>query len=329
MGSSVIDDIITEREAGGLYKNLNEFITRISSKNVNKRCIENLIKGGALDSLGENRKQMMQNYAPILDKIANDKKHNIAGQISLFEIAPEKNKMEYEVRCEQVEEYEKEELLAYEKEVIGIYISGHPLENYMELISKNTTAMATDFIVDEETGKTKVRDQQIVKVGGMISARTVKITKNNQNMAFLTLEDMVGSVEIIVFPRDYEKYRDLLTIDQKLFIEGRAAVSEENGKIILERIKLMSDCVEHEEKKVYIKFPDIESYKAVEDSLYQVLEEAPGKDLVYVYCAAEKQYKALGNQFAIDLNQEFTKRLEDVYGKENVAVKVKKVEASF
>ena len=329
VGSSVIDDIITEREAGGLYKNLNEFITRISSKNVNKRCIENLIKGGALDSLGENRKQMMQNYAPILDKIANDKKHNIAGQISLFEIAPEENKMEYEVKCEQVEEYEKEELLAYEKEVIGIYISGHPLENYIELIGRNTTAIATDFIVDEETGKTKVRDQQVVKVGGMISAKTVKITKNNQNMAFLTLEDMVGSVEIIVFPRDYDEYKDLLTIDQKLFIEGRTTVSEENGKIILERIKLMSDCVEHEEKKVYIKFPDIESYKAVEDSLYQVLEEAPGKDLVYVYCAAEKQYKALGNQFAIDLNQEFTKRLEDVYGKENVAVKVKKVEASF
>ena len=271
----------------------------------------------------------MQNYAPILDKIANDKKHNIAGQISLFEIAPEENKMEYEVKCEQVEEYEKEELLAYEKEVIGIYISGHPLENYIELIGRNTTAIATDFIVDEETGKTKVRDQQVVKVGGMISAKTVKITKNNQNMAFLTLEDMVGSVEIIVFPRDYDEYKDLLTIDQKLFIEGRTTVSEENGKIILERIKLMSDCIEHEEKKVYIKFSDIESYKAVEDSLYQLLEEEPGKNLVYVYCAAEKQYKALGDQFAIDLNQKFAQRLEAVYGKENIAVKVKKVEASF
>lgn len=242
IGRPVIDAIVRERRERGPFANLKDFITRTVDADVNKRTIENLIKAGALDGLGGTRKQFMSIYVQILEHITKDKKSNLAGQISLFDIAEESQKEEFDIRMPDVGEYSKEMLLAFEKEVLGIYLSGHPLEAWQELWQRYATNNTNDFALDEETGETHIADQQSVVVGGMIADKTIKYTKNDKAMAFLNLEDLVGSVEIVVFPRDYEKYGALLQEDGKIFVKGRASVEEDkDGKIICEQIVSFED----------------------------------------------------------------------------------------
>ena len=206
IGRPVIDAIVEERKIRGPFTTLKDFITRLSGREVNKRTIENFIKAGALDGLEGNRRQKMMIYGSLLDALNQEKKTTMAGQMTLFDIAPEEDKAEYEIKLPNVEEYDKEVLLGFEKEVLGIYISGHPLEEYMERLKKNTNAVTTDFVLDEETGTLKVSDGAKVRIGGMITDKVIKYTKSNKAMAFITLEDLVGTVEIIIFPKDYERY---------------------------------------------------------------------------------------------------------------------------
>ena len=212
--------MIEEREAHGRYKNLKDFMERLTSKEINKRTIENLIKAGALDSLGATRRQMMMVYACVLDEVNREKKENISGQMSLFDFFSEEEKKEYEIQYPDVGEFEQSQKLAFEKEVLGIYVSGHPLQDYMSSMEKQITARSTDFEPDEETGLAVVKDGRHYIVGGLISNVTVKLTKTNQNMAFVTLEDLYGTVEVILFPRDYQKYRDLLVMDTGVYVRG-------------------------------------------------------------------------------------------------------------
>lgn len=209
----------------------------MGDREINRRTIENFIKAGALDGLGGTRKQFMSVYVQIVDHIIKDKKSNLAGQMSLFDIADESQKEEFDIRMPDVGEYTKEMRLAFEKEVLGIYLSGHPLEEYQELWQKYVTNNTNDFALDEETGAVRAEDQATAVVGGLIADKTIKYTKNNQVMAFLTLEDLVGSVEIVVFPRDYEKYSQLLNEDAKIFVKGRISVEEDkDAKVICEQI---------------------------------------------------------------------------------------------
>lgn len=204
---------------------------------VNKRAVENFIKAGALDSLGGTRKQFMSVYGQIMDRTAKDKKNNLAGQMTLFDIASEENKEEFDIRMPDVGEYNKEMLLAFEKEVLGIYISGHPLEEYRELWQKYISHTTNDFMLDEETGEPHIKDQTNAVIGGMIADKKIKYTKNDKVMAFLNVEDLVGNVEVVVFPGDYERYGNLLMEDAKVFIRGRASVEEDkDGKLICEKI---------------------------------------------------------------------------------------------
>ena len=237
IGRPVIDAIVEERKIRGPFTTLKDFITRLSGREVNKRTIENFIKAGALDGLEGNRRQKMMIYGSLLDALNQEKKTTMAGQMTLFDIAPEEDKAEYEIKLPNVEEYDKEVLLGFEKEVLGIYISGHPLEEYMERLKKNTNAVTTDFVLDEETGTLKVSDGARVRIGGMITDKVIKYTKNNKAMAFITLEDLVGTVEIIIFPKDYERYAKYLENDAKVFVEGRVTAEEDrNGKLICEKI---------------------------------------------------------------------------------------------
>ncbi len=226
-GRPAIDSIVEERRKRGPFVNLKDFITRVAGTEVNKRLIENLIKAGAMDSLGGTRKQYMSVYAQIMDRITKDKKNNLAGQISLFDIAGEESREEFDVKMPDVGEYSKEMRLAFEKEVLGIYISGHPLEEYQELWERVTTNNTNDFALDEEIGTARVRDESRVVVGGIITDKNIKYTKHDKMMAFLTLEDLVGVVEVIVFPQDYERFGGMLVEDAKVFIRGRAAVEED------------------------------------------------------------------------------------------------------
>ncbi|MDE5587621.1 MAG: DNA polymerase III subunit alpha [Acetatifactor sp.] len=247
VGRPVIDAMVEERKARGAFTNLKDFITRMGDREINRRTIENFIKAGALDGLGGTRKQFMSVYVQIVDHIIKDKKSNLAGQMSLFDIADESQKEEFDIRMPDVGEYTKEMRLAFEKEVLGIYLSGHPLEEYQELWQKYVTNNTNDFALDEETGEVRAEDQTTAVVGGLIADKTIKYTKNNQVMAFLTLEDLVGSVEIVVFPRDYEKYGQLLNEDAKIFIKGRISVEEDkDAKVICEQIVSFEEAAQAE-----------------------------------------------------------------------------------
>ena len=237
VGQSAIDDIVAERRARGPFQNLKEFLERTSDRDVNRRAVENFIKAGALDSLGGTRKQFMSVYVQIMERITKDRKSNLAGQITLFDIADESQKEEFDIRMPDVGEYPKEMVLAFEKEVLGIYLSGHPLESDQELWQKHITNTTGDFALDEETGSARVEDQARVVVGGMIADRSIKYTKNDKVMAFLNLEDLVGNMEIVVFPKDYERYGSMLVEEARVFIKGRASMEEEkDGKLICEQV---------------------------------------------------------------------------------------------
>ena len=237
IGRNVIESITAEREAGGPYTSLKDFIERLSTKEVNKRTLENLILSGAMDGLPGNRRQKMLIYADLMDQKNREKKEHITGQMSLFDLMGEEERKDYEVRMPDVEEYEKAELLQFEKEVLGVYISGHPLEDDEKKWKNNITATAADFVVDPETGHAAAKDGSIAVIGGIITSKNLKITKNNQTMAFLTLEDLTGTIEIIVFPKDYENNRSMLEEEKRVFIRGRVTHGEDAvGKLVCERV---------------------------------------------------------------------------------------------
>jgi len=317
VGRPVIDAIVDERRLRGPFSNLKDFITRMSDKDkdINKRVIESFIKSGTMDSLGGTRKQFMSVYIQIMDHIHQDKKNNMAGQMSLFDFVTEDQKEEFDIKLPNVGEYTKELLLAFEKEVLGIYVSGHPLEEYQELWSKHITAKTADFYLDEETGETKVTDLEHVTIGGMISEKKIKYTKNDKIMAFLNVEDLVGNVEVIVFPKDYEKYADKLVEDEKVFIQGRVSAEEEkDAKLICEKIMGFDDIP----KKLWIKYPNMERYQAGESVLREILKLSEGNDQVIIYIENTKQMKKLPPNQNVKATEELLKRLEQEFGKENI-----------
>ncbi len=317
VGRPVIDAVVTERQERGPYTNLKDFITRVADSEVNKRAIEHFIKAGAMDSLGGTRKQFMSVYIQIMDHIQHDKKNNMAGQISLFDIVSDEEKEEYEVKLPEVGEYSKEMKLAFEKEVLGIYVSGHPLEEYQDIWRKNITNTTADFALDEETNATIVQDGRSATIGGMITEKKIKYTKNEKVMAFLQVEDLVGSVEVIVFPKDYEKYGSFLSEDNKVFIKGRVSVEEErDGKLICEKITPFADIP----KKLWIKFDTKEAYEEQKTALFDILKESEGNDSVVIYVQNPKSMNPLPDNWNVNAEEILVTRLEEQFGKENIKV---------
>ena len=327
IGRPVIKAIVEDREELGLFQNLEDFITRLSAKNVlNKRTIENLIKAGALDTLGGTRKQFMSIYVQIVDHVTQEKKNSMVGQMTLFDLVSEDQKEEFQIRMPDVGEYSKETLLAFEKEVLGIYVSGHPLEAYEEKWKKSISATTADFQLDEETGHTKVHDGAKEIIGGMITEKTIKHTKTNQMMAFITVEDLLGTVEVVVFPRDYEKNRDYLEVDSKVFVRGR--VSEEDdkpSKLICEKIIPF----EQTKKELWIQFPDKETFLDQEQIVYGYLADSDGNDEVVIYCAKERAVKKLPKNRNIGINEQILSRLMNHFGEKRVKVVEKPIENIF
>ena len=296
LGRPVIDSIIGERKKGGSYRTLQDFIERTVQRDINKRAIENLIKAGACDGLDGNRHQMSIVYTSIVDDVVRRKKTGLEGQMSLFDFVGEEDKKDYEVHYPNVEEFPKEVLLGFEKEVLGIYLSGHPLEDYLGKMKKNVTANAADFVREEESGTIRVTDNMHVVVGGMIAAKTVKYTRNNQAMAFLTVEDLTGSVEIIVFPKDYERYNRFLNDEEKIFVVGHATVEEEqDGKVICERIVPFDDT----RKELWLQFPTKSDFSEKEQQVYEILRDSDGNDEVVIYISDVKAFKRLPRNRAL------------------------------
>ena len=317
VGRPVIDAVVKERNERGPYTNLKDFITRVADKEVNRKAIENFIKAGAFDSLPGTRKQFMSAYVQIMDHIVHDRKNNMAGQMSLFDIVDESQKEEFEVKLPDVGEYSKEMLLAFEKEVLGVYISGHPLEEQEELWRKGITNTTADFMLDEETKETVVRDNQSVVIGGMIAEKKIKYTKNDKIMSFLQVEDLAGSVEVIVFPRDYEKYSAKLMEENKVFIRGRVSLEEEkDGKLICERITGFDEIP----RKLWIKFPDKQSYEQEEKELFSLTADSDGNDSMIIFIADQKAMKKLPPNWNVNADEALVTKLGERFGKENIKV---------
>ncbi|MFR3326819.1 MAG: DNA polymerase III subunit alpha [Lachnospiraceae bacterium] len=323
IGKPVMEAIVEERARGGLFSSLKDFCQRLSGKEVNKRTIENFIKAGAFDSFGGTRKQFMMIYVQVMDTVNQEKKSSMTGQMSLFDIMGEEDKKSFEIRLPDVGEYAKESKLAFEKEVLGVYISGHPLEEYADVWKKNITAATSDFYPMEENGLPKVTDGAKVIVGGMITEKTIKYTKTNKVMAFITLEDLVGTVEVVVFPRDYERNAALIEADSKVFIMGRVAAEDDKAsKLICEKI-VSFDQVPRE---LWIQFADRKQYEQEVAELYDTLRQSDGGDHVVVYLRAEKQMKHLPASRSVEIEDNLLGILREKYGAENVKVVEKSIE---
>lgn len=317
IGRPIINEIVAERHERGPFTTIKDFITRLADKDINKRVIENFIKAGAFDSLPGTRKQLMNVYASIMDNIVHNKKNNMAGQISLFDIAADDHKEEFEVQMPDVGEFSKEMILGFEKEVIGIYISGHPLEEDEAMWKKHVTALAADFTIDEETGEAKVRDQERVTIGGVIEEKTIKYTKTGKNMAFITVEDLTGKAEVIVWPNDYEKNAKWLIENSKVFVYGRVSAEEEkDAKLICEKITPFESIP----RKLWIKFPTKEDYLLKEEDLRAVTDSSDGNDTVVIYIEATKEIKNLPRSRSVCADNELLTILSTMFGGENVRV---------
>ena len=323
IGTPVIRAIVEERRLRGPYQSLKDFISRVGSREVNKRALENLIKSGALDCVDGNRRQKVLIYPMIMDQETQERKGSVAGQISLFDLASEEDKKDYEIRMPNVPEFAKGELLAFEKEVLGVYISGHPLEEYEKKWRQNITAVSTDFIYDDETGGTKLADGAHVMIGGMITDKTVKFTKNNKTMAFLTIEDLYGTTEVVVFPKDYEKHRTLIEDDAKVFVSGRVnAEDEKNGKLICEQLYAFDDA----KKELWLQFATKEDYANAESTVYDLLRACEGQDAVVIYISGIKAVKRLPANWNVSVGQLDMNRFYEMFGEKNVKVVEKPIE---
>ena len=323
IGRQVIDIILAEREANGKYITLSDFLSRVAGREVNKRAVENLIKAGACDGLDGNRQQMLLVYNTLIDNLNQEKKNSLAGQMSLFDLVSEEEKKAYEVRFPNVEEYSKEIKLGFEKEVLGIYLSGHPLEEYEEKWRKNISAVTADFMLDEETNAVKIKDNQSVVIGGIITEKTIKYTKQNKAMAFITIEDLFGTVEVIIFPRDYEKYSRYLNEDEKVFVAGHANVEEDkNGKLICEKIYSFDDT----KRELWLQFATKEAFEEKEKELYSLLYGSDGNDEIVIYIASPRAMKRLGQNHNIHINPELVGNLTEFLGEKNVKIVEKSIE---
>ena len=322
VGRAVVDVIISERETGGPFSTLEDFVSRMSNREVNKRTLESFIKSGSLDSLPGTRKQKLYVSSELLENKAREKKTVMEGQMSFFDIAPEEDKGNFQVSFPDVGEFDKETLLAFEKETLGIYVSGHPMEAYQELWQKNVTARTSDFIVDED-GHTVVEDNSIVVVGGMITAKKVKTTRTSQLMAFVSLEDMVGTVEALVFPKIYEKNKQYLTEDSKVFLRGRASIGDDPvGKLVCEEVIPFSAIP----NELWLQFEDQEFYERTVDSVMAVLRESEGKDRVVMYLKKERKLRRLSPSWAINAQGRLLEELYTLLGEKNVKVVQKTIE---
>ncbi len=309
IGTTVVNSILNEREENGQFKDLRDFIERMSGKEVNKKAVENFIMAGAFDGFGIKRSQMMAVYPGLMDTAARERKSRITGQMNLMdflggmsgggmfgsdEASGENGEFgdAFSVSYPDIPEFSKEEMLSGEKEILGIYVSGHPLDDYRELLEKRTDAVTLDFFMDEETGKTGVMDNREYSLGGIIDGVNMKITKNNENMAFITLLDTLGTLEVIVFPKTFEKYRRLIFAGSKVLIKGRAQVSEDEGKLIASDIISLDEALLSEKQKhteVWILFEDSNDYKKNEQNLSQLLMDYRGFAPVFVQLRQEKK----------------------------------------
>lgn len=319
LGENVTDAIVRDREERGPYKSLTDLIERLAGS-INKKGLEALIKSGALDGLAGTRREKMAVYEQVLDSISHEKHSKMAGQLSLFDIAPKDELSTLEVKMPELGEFDVETKLAFEKEMLGVYLSGHPLWSYQDMLKSVCNASSLDFAYDEEEGMVNVAPGKDYILGGITSVVNIKLTRNNQRMAFITLEDLVGSVEVIVFPRDFEKYRDLIEEGRKYIISGKASLEENDAaKLIAGKIIPFEEVP----REVWLQFENKAELERVEDELNKIFEGNKGNARVMLYCREERQVKRVNTVRGISYAEAVIDELKSKLGCDNVKIVVK------
>lgn len=324
VGSNLIEQIIISRNEDGKFKNFRDFVERIYERDksaINKRSIESLIKAGAFNSLGETRATLMFQYQSIIDSVQSGLKNNVPGQASFFDILDNReedgNKKNDLIRRD---EFEKRELLRMEKEVLGIYLSDHPLRSYSNIIKKYSTFSTGDL--SDEAYNEENFDNKRVKVVGIVESINKKFTKNQKIMEFVKFEDLYGIIELIVFPQKYEEFSDLIKEDNVLLVSGRLSIIEgEDAKLIVDNVKIIdSDEVEEQSQKLYLRIKeDMPSY--IIDRIKPILYNSKGSIKSNIYFESKRQNYLLNDEFCISNEDDTIEQLIEILGKENVILK--------
>ena len=316
VGINFVENLAKERELNGLFINFDDFAKRLDKKDINKRIIESLIKCGAFDSIIPNRASIMAGYEKIISSISNARKNNIEGQVSLFD-----NQLQHQVKTSILElsEFNDKEKLQMEKEVLGLYLSGHPLNEYKDILPKITsTTTLTLREMKENYIENQYKDNMNIKIGGMINKKSIKSTKNKDMMAFLTLEDIYGTVEIIVFPKIFLKESSILQEDKAILVQGRLSLKEdEEPKIIAEKIETLSNQMDN---SLYLRVNNIEDKQTLND-IKRLIIQYPGNTFVYYYDGNTKKVFVPQKIETVELCDELIEELGDIIGETNVKVK--------
>ena len=319
LGENVTEAIVRDREERGDYKSLSDLVERLSGI-LNKKGLEALIKSGALDGLSGSRREKMAVYEQVLESISHEKHSKMAGQLSLFDIAPQEDLSALEVKMPVLGEFDMETKLAFEKEMIGIYLSGHPLYDYQDFLRDICNANSMDFAYDEEEGRVNVSPAGNYVLGGIAADVNVKLTRNNQRMAFITLEDLVGNIEVIVFPRDFEKFKNLIEEGRKYIISGKASL-EENADAKLIAGKIIP--FEEVPREVWLQFENKAKLEEIEQNLNEIFINNKGNARVMLYCREEKQIKQVNTVKGISYAEPVITLLREKLGEENVKIVTK------
>lgn len=329
VGAGVIDSIVDSREKQGRFKDLPDFIESIDLTCVNKRAIESLIFSGSLDCFNKKRSQMLAVYEKIMDGVSRDKKRNLKGQVSLFS-SIEDNK-EISIKYPEVKEFDKRYLLSMEKEMTGLYISGHPLSEYEEVLKKSSVTKISDIIdvsseEEEEFNTAKAQDQQKVTVGGIISSLSKKVTRKNDMMAFAVLEDMYGSIEVIIFPKVLDKYKEIIKEDGLILVRGRVSIREDEApKILAEDIEELKKETENsgsseENKSIYILVNDKSLIEKAKKTIKESSEGNAGINPIIICTKKERLKFMMKAEFWVDVNEDLVSKLMREFGKDNVKI---------
>ena len=325
VGENAIQSMIAERTQNGLFTTFLDFCQRIEGREINKRCIESLIKSGAFDSLKVFRSRLMAVYERFLDGIAQAKKKSMEGQLSIFDLMQEPQESLKE-DYPDIKEYPPNVMLAMEKEMLGLYVSGHPLSEYQSILDKNVNLYSKDMLIggnEEDNGDIelelkKLTDSMRVTVGGIIASKKTKTTKNNNLMAFIGLEDLYGTMEIIVFPTIYERFSQLLQQESIVLVNGRLSLREdEQPKIICEEVLPIKSL---DEKGLYMYF-EKEMTREESVSLIALLKYFNGSTPTFIRKKNDEKFKKLDRQYWIDVNNDILEELESRLGKENISLK--------
>lgn len=319
LGENVTEVIVRDREERGNYKSLSDLVERLSGI-LNKKGLEALIKSGALDGLSGSRREKMAVYEQVLESISHEKHSKMAGQLSLFDIAPQEDLSALEVKMPVLGEFDMETKLAFEKEMIGIYLSGHPLYDYQDFLRDICNANSMDFAYDEEEGRVNVSPAGNYVLGGIAADVNVKLTRNNQRMAFITLEDLVGNIEVIVFPRDFEKFKNIIEEGRKYIISGKASL-EENADAKLIAGKIIP--FEEVPREVWLQFENKAKLEEIEQNLNEIFINNKGNARVMLYCREEKQIKQVNTVKGISYAEPVITLLREKLGEENVKIVTK------